>query len=179
VSRVRVYAARHGQSEYNLLGLCNDDPARAVRLTPQGRDQAEAAAAALRVARLDAAYTSPLPRARETADILCAGSGIAPAVDDRLADIRSGFDGLPVVDYQAAIAHDPMHASVNGGESLVAHRQRVVGFLQWLRQQPHETALLVAHEETMRVFRAFAEGLPDEAMIGLAFANCEVYAFEL
>jgi len=176
---VRVYAVRHGQSEYNLLGLCNDDPTRPVHLTGLGRRQAERAAAALREVRLDAAYTSPLPRARETADILCRNHEVAPAVDDRLADIRSGFDGLPVVDYQAAIAHDPMHASASGGESLAAHRQRVVGFLQWLRQQPHEAALLVAHEETMRVLRAHAEGLTDEAMIGLAFANCEVYAFEL
>jgi probable phosphoglycerate mutase len=176
---VRVHAVRHGQSEYNLLGLCNDDPARSVRLTALGRAQAQAAAVGLRDVCLDAAYTSPLPRARETAALLCTGRGIAPAVDDRLADIRSGFDGLPVADYQAAIAHDPMHACVNGGESLAAHRGRVLGFLEWLRQQPHEAALLVAHEETLRVFRAFAEGLADEAMIGLAFANCEVYAFEL
>jgi probable phosphoglycerate mutase len=176
---VQVYAVRHGQSEYNLLGLCNDDPARAVPLTPQGRDQAEAAAAALRGARLDAAYASPLPRARETAEILCSNRDIRLIVDDRLADIRSGFDGLAVADYQAAIAQDPMHARVNGGESLTAHKQRVVGFLQWLCRQPHAAVLLVAHEETLRVFRAFAEGLADEAMIGLAFANCEVYAFDL
>jgi probable phosphoglycerate mutase len=176
---MRVYAVRHGQSEYNLIGLCNDDPTSPVHLTALGRRQAENAAAALRELPLDAAYTSPLPRARETADILCRGREVAPTVDDRLADIRSGFDGLPVVDYQAAIAHDPMHARVNGGESLMAHKQRVVGFLQWLRQQPHAAALLVAHEETMRVLRAHAEGLTAEAMIGLTFANCEVYAFEL
>jgi probable phosphoglycerate mutase len=176
---MRVYAVRHGQSEYNLIGLCNDDPTSPVHLTALGRRQAENAAAALRELPLDAAYTSPLPRARETADILCRGREVAPTVDDRLADIRSGFDGLPVVDYQAAIAHDPMHARVNGGESLMAHKQRVVGFLQWLRQQPHAAALLVAHEETMRVLRAHAEGLTAEAMIDLTFANCEVYAFEL
>ena len=176
---MRVYAVRHGQSEYNLLGLCNDDPTRPVHLTSLGHEQARAAAIALGDVRLDAAYTSPLPRARETAEILCRGAKIPLTVDDRLADIRSGFDGRPVADYQAAIAHDPMHASINGGESLAMHKERVVGFLDWLRRQSHASVLLVAHEETLRVFKAFAEGLTDEAMMGLAYANCEVYAVEL
>jgi broad specificity phosphatase PhoE len=30
---VKLYALRHGQSEYNLKGLCNDAPAWGVGLT--------------------------------------------------------------------------------------------------------------------------------------------------
>jgi probable phosphoglycerate mutase len=176
---VRVHALRHGQSAYNLLRLCNDDPSRAVPLTPDGRRQAASAAATLAGRGIEILYASPLQRARETAAIVGEHVGAPVVVDARLADIRSGCEGRPVAEYQAAIAHDPLRARPNGGESLLDHRQRVRGFLDWLTAQPHETVALVAHEETLRTLKGFAEELPPEATIDLAFGNCEVYSFDL
>ena len=176
---MRVHAVRHGQSEYNLLRLCNDDPARPVPLTPLGRAQAADAGAALAVAGIEVIYSSPLPRAQETATIVSAHIRVPVITDARLADIRSGCEGRPVAEYQAAIARDPLHARPNGGESLLDYRARIVGFLDWLAAQPHAAVALVAHEETLRVFKGIAERLPPEATIDLAFANCEVYSFSL
>jgi broad specificity phosphatase PhoE len=176
---MRVYALRHGQSTYNLLRLCNDDPARPVPLTPLGRAQAASAAAALAGHGIEILYASPLQRARETAAILSEQIGAPVIVDARLADIRSGCEGRPVGEYQTAIAHDPLRTRPNGGESLLDYRERIRGFLDWLGGQPHATVALVAHEETLRVFRGIAERLPPEATIDLAFGNCEVYPFVL
>ena len=176
---MRVHALRHGQSEYNLLRLCNDDPTQPVPLTPLGREQAAAAAAALEGRGIEIIYASPLPRARETAAILSERIRAPVMVDARVADIRSGCEGRPVAEYQAAIAHDPLHARPCGGESLLDYRARVRGFLDWLAAQPHAVIALVAHEETLRVLKGVAEGLPPRATIDLAFGNCEVYSFEL
>lgn len=176
---MRVHAVRHGQSEYNLLRLCNDDPARPVPLTPLGRAQAASAGATLGGRGIEVIYSSPLPRARETAAIISEHIGATVITDRRLADIRSGCEGRPVAEYQAAIAHDPLHARPNGGESLLDYRARVTGFLDWLAAQPHAAVALIAHEETLRVFKGVAEGLPPEAAIDLAFGNCEIYSFEL
>ncbi len=176
---MQVHAIRHGQSEYNLLRLCNDDPARPVPLTLLGREQAAAAGAALAARGIEVVYCSPLPRAGETAAIMGTRVGAPVIVDARLADIRSGCEGRPVAEYQAAIAHDPLHARPNGGESLLDYRARITGFLDWLAARPHATVALVAHEETLRVFKGVAEGLPPETTIDLAFGNCEVYAFGL
>ena len=176
---MRVHALRHGQSEYNLLRLCNDDPTRPVPLTPLGRRQAASAAAALAGRGIEMLYSSPLQRARETTAIVGEGVGAPVVVDARLADIRSGCEGRPVTEYQAAIAHDPLRARPNGGESLLDHRERVRGFVDWLAAAPHRTVALVVHEETLRVLRSLAEGLPPEATIDLAFGNCEVYSFAL
>ena len=176
---MRVHAVRHGQSEYNLLRLCNDDPARPVPLTPLGRTQAADAGAALARRGIEVIYSSPLPRARETAAII-SGHISAPLITDpRLADIRSGCEGRPVAEYQATIAHDPLHARPNSGESLLDYRARVTGFLDWLAAQAHPAVALIAHEETLRVFKSVAEGLPPETTIDLAFGNCEIYPFEL
>lgn len=176
---MRVHAVRHGQSGYNLLRLCNDDPTQPVPLTPLGRAQAADAGGALAGLGIEVIYSSPLPRARETAAIVSGHIGASVIADARLADIRSGYEGRPVAEYQAAIAHDPLHARPNGGESLLDYRARIVEFVGWLATQPHAAVALVAHEESLRVFKGVAEGLPPEATIDLAFGNCEVYSFEL
>jgi probable phosphoglycerate mutase len=176
---MHLWALRHGQSEYNLLGLCNDDPAREVRLTGEGRRQACKASTRLQETHLDAAFSSPLPRALETTRILLRDRDLEFVEDPRLADIRSGFESLPVADYFSAIAHDPLNAKVHGGESLRDHYERVSGFLDWLAAEPFQGVLLVAHEETLRAIAAWSEGGDILPFIGLPFANARPYRFHL
>ncbi|MBX9636636.1 MAG: histidine phosphatase family protein, partial [Nitrosomonas sp.] len=97
-----------------------------------------------------------------------------------LADIRSGFESQPVPDYFAAIGHDPLRARVNGGESLLDHKQRVLRFIDWLKVQPEKTLLIVAHEETMRVFAAYFEGgIADSQLRDIHVGNCEYRRYVL
>ena len=176
---MKLYCLRHGETNYNRLGLCNDDPARAVHLTATGIRQAEAVARKLRGVSLERIFISQLPRTRETAEIINRDHGVSLQAHPALNDIRSGFDGRPVAEYFAATGHDRLHVRANGGESLLDYRDRVTGFLQWLQGRSEKTVLIVAHEETLRVFRAHFEGLPARAMPGLDFANCELLEFTL
>ena len=139
---MRVICLRHGESEYNLLGLCNDDPARDVALTDAGRTQAAAAAERLQGEGIQAIFSSELPRALQTAAIVNERLGLAVTSEPRLNDIRTGFDVRPVVEYLAAIDHDPFDARMDGGESLREHFARVQGFLSWLDEQPYAAVLL-------------------------------------
>jgi broad specificity phosphatase PhoE len=85
-----------------------------------------------------------------------------------------------VAEYLAAIAADPLQRrAASGAETLLDHQARIAEFLRWLVQQPHAAVVLVAHEETLRVCMATAEGWPLAAVVGKAFDNGEVYAFEL
>lgn len=175
---MQLIALRHGQSDYNVAGLCNDDPARAVDLTPLGVAQAIRAAEKLRHRRIDRAYCSPLLRARRTAEI-AVSDRVDVVIEPRLADIRSGCEGLPVGDYLSAIAHDPVDARVGDGESLREYCARVSAFLVSLSGESCSTVLLVAHEETLRIVDAFCNKTPLAAVAGKAFANCEPYEFDL
>jgi probable phosphoglycerate mutase len=171
---MNLYVMRHGRTNYNELGLCNDDPNADVNLNAAGKQQAQAAAEQLRDVALDRIIISPLPRTRQTAEIVNRYHHAPIEVHPDLADIRSGFDGRSVAEYFAAIADDPLNARVNGGESLLDHKQRVLGFIDWLRHQPQDNILVVAHEETVRVFAAYFEGnIADERLRDLAIANCE------
>ena len=176
---MKLYLMRHGRTNYNDRELCNDDPARDVHLTAEGIKQAEGAAERLRGVALERIVTSELPRTRQTAEIVNRHHGVPIDPHPALNDIRSGFDGRPVADYFAATAADPLHIRANGGESLLDHKARVLPFLDWLREQPQQALLVVAHEETLRVFKARFEGIADERMRELHFANCEVLEYEL
>lgn len=175
---MRIIGLRHGQSHYNLLGLCNDDPRRAVDLTDLGVEQAGEAARRLAGEPLEQAFCSPLLRARRTAEIVARRLDVPLRADDRLADIRSGFDGRPVADYLQAIALDPVDGRVNGGESLRDYQRRVNGFLHWLGAQPWGCVLLVAHEETLRVLAAFYQSIDLVDVAGRPFENCVPYVFQ-
>jgi len=177
---MQVMAMRHGESTFNTLGLCNDDPARNVHLTAAGRLQAGQAAEKLRRSPLEHIYCSELPRARETAEIV--GNFHRVRIEPRaeLNDIRTGCDGEPVEEYFRRIAHDRLNTRVGDGETLLEHQQRIMGFVDWLAtQRPYQQVLVVAHEETLRVFAAYAGKLSDEVMLGLDFENCEIFKFNL
>jgi probable phosphoglycerate mutase len=169
---------RHAQTNYNLLGLCNDDPARDVHLTKFGIRQAMSAAEQLRRTRLDMLVCSQLPRTRQTAEIINTYHDLEIQSHPALNDIRSGFDGRPVSEYFSAIAPDPLRLAVNGGESLLMHKQRVLTYFDWLKSQNCSSVLSVAHEETLRVFYAWFNDLADEKLRELHFGNCEILQFE-
>jgi probable phosphoglycerate mutase len=170
---------RHGRTNYNELGLCNDDPGADVHLNEIGKQQALAAAEQLRTASLDRIIVSPLPRARQTAEYVNRYHDAPIEVHPDIADIRSGFDGKSVTEYFAAIAHDPLNARANGGESVLDHKRRVSGFIHWLQQQPQQNILVVAHEETMRVFIAYYEGnIADEQLRDINIGNCEYRCYQ-
>ncbi len=171
---MQIYCMRHGHTNYNVLGLCNDNPGRDVHLTPQGEVQAQRAAEALRTTPLNIIFTSQLPRTQQTAMIINRYHQIPVQVHEDINDICSGFDGLSVRDYKQAIAADPLQTRVNGGESLLDHKARVLRFIRWLATQAHANVLVVAHEETLRVFEGHYHQLPDSEMIELHFDNCEV-----
>ncbi|MEJ2509186.1 MAG: histidine phosphatase family protein [Gammaproteobacteria bacterium] len=176
---MQAFFMRHGQTAYNIQALCNDDPHRDVRLTELGVRQAQAAAERLRGVPLARILVSELPRTRQTGEIVNRYHNVPIETHAAINDIRSGFDGRPVIEYQRAIAHDPLHAAVNGGESLLAHKARVMGFLDWLETLDETALLVVAHEETLRVVAARYRGLDDDAMRAVSIANAEVWRFDL
>lgn len=168
---------RHGQTNYNVLGLCNDDPNKDVHLTELGRHQARAAAEQLRDAPLERIYVSELPRTHQTAAIINEKHRAPIEIQPLLNDIRSGFDSQPVADYFAAIAHDRLGSRAPGGESVLEHKARILRCIDWLLVQPHQCVLVVAHEETLRVFAARFRGLDDQSMVAMSIGNCEVLRF--
>lgn len=90
-----VWLARHGEAHNPNNVLYARLPR--IRLTPEGRRQAEALAAVLARRPLTAIYSSPMLRARRTADaILAAHAELGRIrIDSDLLEIRTGWQGEP------------------------------------------------------------------------------------
>lgn len=82
---VRLFLIRHAQAR-NAAGTSYDD----APLSALGRKQAAAVAAAVAARQPDALVTSSAPRARETADLIAAATGLPAAVDERLREFVFG-----------------------------------------------------------------------------------------
>ena len=178
---MKLIFLRHGESEYNLSGLCNADPAMPVGLTAKGREQAQFATRRLRLLSISRIYVSRLQRAQETAAILCGGHCADIHVDARLDDRNTGYEGRPVEDYLRAMsaAPDPFAWRAPGGESYREMVARVRAFIDDLAAAPVPAALVVTHHEVLQAVAGHFQGLDLDAMWHVHVENCASLEFEL
>jgi probable phosphoglycerate mutase len=131
-SQVELILLRHGEPDWTPAGGRSVTDAA---LTERGRLQAEAVAARLAGAGIDALYVSPLRRARETAEPLAKTTGLEPRVLDGLAEIGIALEGLTQAEVdtyfrQASRRRLGEHWSGwPGGESFRDFHARVTGTL--------------------------------------------------
>ncbi|MCR5501936.1 MAG: histidine phosphatase family protein [Lachnospiraceae bacterium] len=84
-----LYVIRHGITDWNLKKKLQGQTD--IPLNEEGRRMAKEAAAALRDIHFDLCYSSPLIRAKETAEILLRGRDIPILTDDRLKEMAFGI----------------------------------------------------------------------------------------
>ena len=142
-----AYIVRHGRTETSSRRIYSGR--KEVPLTEEGQEQAAHAAESLRGAGVDAVYTSPLERARVTAEAIASATGAALHVDERLTEVDFGpIEGL-----------DRSGAEERFGES----------FRRW-RERPFEDPL--PGMEPLPDALARATAVTDDA---LASAQCPVF----
>ncbi len=161
---------RHGQTEFSaerrFAGRGD------IALTDVGRRQAAAAADRLADRGIDAIVTSPLQRARRTAEAVAAAAGAPLAVDDGLAETDFGkWEGLTFGEaarlWPAEIAAWLVSADAAppGGESLADASRRVAAVLdRLLAARPRQTLLLVSHVTPIKALACRALLAPPAAM---------------
>jgi broad specificity phosphatase PhoE len=170
---MKIILIRHAESEGNVAGLINDNPARNIPLTGRGREQAASAADALRGIRFAHAYSSEFLRARQTAEILLGQQACALDTDARLNERISGMDGLPVSAFNDAMRIDPLHTKPVRGESFMEQVERLRGFLDGAAVlHPQGVVLAVSHENPI-LAALVAAGRDAERTVREHIANCE------
>ncbi len=147
----RLILLRHGQTPASVRRLYSGrgNPS----LTDLGREQAAEAAALLRLTPIDAILSSPLDRARQTADAVAAGRGLTVGIEDGL--IETDFGDWEGLSFGEARERDPeLHArwlgdtavAAPGGESFDEVHARVAALLERVTTEyAGRTVLLVSH----------------------------------
>ena len=163
MSEKTIYLIRHAYPDYPggvqmCLGQKYDLPLSAL-----GFEQADALARRFEHIPLEAVYTSPLLRARQTAKAI-AGSRPVHVLED-LIELNGGeWDGLTHEQLRARYpAHFGPHAKGGcppGGESDEAGLARMLSALTYIEARTQAHAAIVAHSGVNRLLLCHLSGLP-------------------
>lgn len=181
--KVTLYLVRHGQTPYNvehrLPGHLPD-----IHLNETGVRQAEELAAAVREMPLTAAISSPLERARETAEIVLRGRDVPIHLDARLMDTNvERWAGKVIDDLNKTdpawkqFAHRPTQG-MEGAESFYAVLERAVAVTEEVRHNPDlgDFIMIVAHADVIKLIVTHYLRLPVEGAHWLQVPNASITA---
>jgi probable phosphoglycerate mutase len=192
---------RHGLSSFNL-GQRIQGRDDLSDLTPQGHQQARSTGEALGELNLDAAYCSPLRRARDTALSLldAQGQGLQTTEDHSLLEIDlAPWSGLTRDEVRERFADDErtwrtaphqlelVDSSGRRVKPLLALMDQAEQFMQRLQvahsaaiaDQADQTVLVVAHNAILRALVLRLLNLPAEQFRRLRIDNASVSVFNL
>jgi broad specificity phosphatase PhoE len=181
-----LYLVRHGETAWNRRGLYQGTTD--VPLSAEGRTQAETLAAALREVDFDAAYTSPLRRARETAETVLRGRGVPLVEVPELRELSYGLwqgrgmepAGRCSPGLEWRWREDPWSVRFPGGETLEEVCARAAAALERMRAaHPGGTVLVSGHGHLNRVLLIHALGWPRERFWKIEQPNACCWRLEL
>jgi broad specificity phosphatase PhoE len=153
-----LFLVRHGQATFNVEGR-HPGQLPGIPLTDEGRRQAHQAAVALSALPLSAVISSPLERARETAEIIARGWGLPVRTDPRLMDTDVGhWAGQKITDLAK---NDPTWKAFTekpdeppeGVERLSDVQQRALAVVNeiWHDESLGQYIVLVAHADVLKL----------------------------
>jgi probable phosphomutase (TIGR03848 family) len=179
-----VLLVRHGMCDPVGRSLAGRTPG--VSLNAAGQEQADVVATALAALPLAAIYSSPLERARETAEALARRTGLEISVSADLVELDYGAWTGRSLD---SLAGDPVWREYNlrrgatripGGETMnevVARAARALAEI--LAVHPAGLVAAVTHGDVIRALLASLVGMPLDHMLRLEVAPGSVTAVRL
>jgi len=169
---ITVFLVRHGLCDPLGWSIAGRSPG--VHLNAAGRRQLRGLARAMRKLPIAAIYSSPLDRARETAEILAADVGIVIGLEPGLEELNYGeWTGRTL----ESLAGDPVWQQFNrergatripGGETMDEVVERAAGAVAGMVAR-HSGALVAAvtHGDVIRALLAHWAGMPLDRMLRL------------
>jgi broad specificity phosphatase PhoE len=152
---MKITFARHGESTANTLHVFSNQQADHP-LTEKGRDQARELALHLEGEYFTRIFSSPIPRAIETAEIVCRHLRRSYQISDALREFNAGilegksdenswaeFSRL----WEAWFKDGQFETRIEGGENLIEIRSRLRGFIetQSIRSSALDHVLCFSH----------------------------------
>ncbi|HEX2113289.1 MAG TPA: histidine phosphatase family protein [Alphaproteobacteria bacterium] len=178
------YLIRH--AAHDLLGRTLVGRSDAVRLSEKGHRQSQQLAFRLMSVGLAAVYSSPLPRARETAEPIARKAGL----DVKVAPAATEFDfgawtGRPM----DTLEGDPLWRRFNmfrsttaapGGELMLDVQSRIVALLRELAlRHPDSAVAIVSHGDVLRAAILHCLGMPLDLFLRIEIEPASISVVEV
>ncbi len=181
----QIIFLRHGQAKNNTDRiLAGRTPG--VPLTDTGIKQAEQTGKLLEDMNISAIYSSPIQRAKHTAEIVGEHNSVDVIIDDRLIELDMGkFTGVP---YDEIFnSHGNVFMKFYNGELEIAHngvetfadvKKRVLGIVDHvIEKHPDQNVVLVTHMDPIKAMLSTIVDLSSTNLFELIIANASLNIF--
>jgi broad specificity phosphatase PhoE len=181
----RLILIRHAATDSPASRLAGRDAN--VHLSASGRLQGQRLGCFLKQLGIAKIYSSPQPRARETAEFLAELLGDSVKIAPQLDEIDYGewtgrtFDDLRSIARWRDFNSLRSCTRIPGGELMIEVQARVLGLMESLcRRHPAMTVALVSHADVIRGGLAHCLGMPLDLVLRLEIspASISVVAME-
>ena len=181
----QIIFLRHGQAKNNTERILAGRT-EGVPLTDTGIEQAEHTSQLVEHMNISAIYSSPIERAKHTAEIVGKHNSLDVTIDDRLIELDMGkFTGMP---YDAIFNdHGNVFMKFYNGELEIAHngvetfsevKKRVLGIVDHvIEKHPDENVLLVTHMDPIKAMLSTIVDLSPVNLFELIIANASLNIF--
>ena len=189
---MKILITRHGQTDWNVLGKIQGQTD--IELNDNGRQQAKETGELIKNENIDIIITSPLKRAKQTAEIINENFNVTIIEDNRLMERNFGkSEGLTKDDRRKLKEINPevndvwnynKNIDFNGMETMQDFCNRIYKFLdEIINKYRYKNILIVTHGGVSVPIKCYfmkypLENLCDrDAVKGLK--NCEITKFEI
>lgn len=190
-----IYVTRHGQTDWNIIHsnqkvnnssismpITDDD---FIEMNNIGIKQANELAEKLKDVKIDLIICSPLPRAKQTAEIIAKGRSI-PIIYDKDISVREfGEYKGKVADVDFDFTHGFWSYKANikykYAENIRDFFKRLYSFLDKIKDKYEDkTVLIVTHGSNTIPIHCYFNGIPDDDnLLKFVLNNCEIAKYEL
>jgi len=181
----QIIFLRHGQAKNNTERILAGRT-EGVPLTDTGIKQSEHTAELLEHMNISAIYSSPIQRAKHTAEIVGKHNSLDVTIDDRLNELDMGkFTGMP---YDEIFnSHGNVFMKFYNGELEIAHngvetfsevKKRILGIVNHvIEKHPDKNILLVTHMDPIKAMLSTIVDLSPINLFELIIANASLNIF--
>lgn len=185
-SKIELILVRHGQTDWNKNGIMQGQ--KNVLLNNKGEVDARKLAKKIKAEKFDIIFTSPLKRTSRTAELLNSYK-VKIVEDDRLKERGYGkFEGKKTAEilkkHPEIITFEvnglPYWIDVPTAETYDEVRARVKDFLDDIKKKyAGKRIMVVSHGDTLDMFYAVLNNLPNEKAYGRYSLNMRLEKYEL
>ena len=181
----QIIFLRHVQAKNNTERVLSGRTP-GVPLTDKGITQAQQTAELLEHMNISAIYSSPIQRAKHTAEIVGEHNSIDVQIDDRLIELDMGkFTGIPYDEIFAS--HGNVFLKFYNGELEIAHngvetfadvKKRVTSIVdEIIEKHPDQNVVLVTHMDPIKAMLSNVVDLSPTNLFELIIANASLNLF--
>ena len=181
----RVYLVRHGTTEDNRRGIFQGS--RDTDLGEQGLRQADLLAERFKGMHVDVVYSSPLKRAKVTAEKIASFHDLTPIIDQRLKEQNCGLlegktgrenqEIYPETIYN--MTFQPAKFCPPGGETSRDVYNRISEAINEIAEKnPNKDVVVVSHGFAIQMFISYAKGIPFDETVCNILDNASFCTFD-